>query len=424
MAQVPSNLIPTRITQLQDAPVASEDGLLLYVYEGNTYKIRAGDLVSVSGVPTSRQVIAGTSLQGGGALTADVTLSVAPAGVSDTELSSTGVTPGVYGDESTVPTLTVNAQGRVEVAAETPVKASMANVSGILDTTHGGTGKNITPSAGSLVYSDATNLQLSEVGLSGQVLVSGGSGAPTWGSALIVSNQPAGYVYAGPVSGGSAPTAFRPLANEDLPVTGVAAGTYGSSTKTPQVTVNEEGVVTAATDITVTPAFSSITAKPTSLAGYGINDAQPLDATLTAFAGLVNGANKLAYFTNSDIMAVTDFTAFARTLLDDSDAATARATLGAAGTVAELGDVTLTSLVAGNLLQYDNSISKWVNVAPTTLAVSSAVSLANTRTIGGSNFNGTVNVTSFPSPGPIGETSPDTGNFTTLTATLISGGTF
>lgn len=293
MAQVPSNLIPTRITQLQDAPTASEDGLLLYVHEGNTYKIRAGDLLSVAGVPTTRQVLAGTSLQGGGQLAADITLSVAPGGVSDTELSATGATPGSYGDEAHIPVLTVNAQGRVEVATEVLAKPSMTNVSGVLDTTHGGTGKNIAPSAGSVVYSDATNLQLSEVGLLGQVLVSGGSDAPTWGSVLIVSDQPAGFVYAGPESGGSAPTSFRPLVNADLPVTGVAAGTYGSATKSSQVTVNDEGVVTAATEATVTPAFSSITSTPTTLAGYGINDAQPLDSDLTSIAGLTGTSGLL-----------------------------------------------------------------------------------------------------------------------------------
>lgn len=46
----------------------------------------------------------------------------------------------------------------------------------------------------------------------------------------------------------------------------------------------------------------------------------------------------------------------------------------------------------------------------------SAASLTNTRTIGGSNFNGTANVTSFPSAGAIGGTTPAAGTFTTLVA--------
>ena len=59
-----------------------------------------------------------------------------------------------------------------------------------------------------------------------------------------------------------------------------------------------------------------------------LNGKQQADATLTALAGLVNGANKLPYFSGVDQMASTDLTAFARGLLGKADAATAKGHLG------------------------------------------------------------------------------------------------
>ncbi len=69
------------------------------------------------------------------------------------------------------------------------------------------------------------------------------------------------------------------------------------------------------------------------IAAAGSGTWQPLDALLTAIAALTTSADQLIYSTGSDAVAMTALTAFARTLLDDADAATARATLGAEAAV-------------------------------------------------------------------------------------------
>ena len=96
--------------------------------------------------------------------------------------------------------------------------------------------------------------------------------------------------------------------NIDLATVGTA-GTYRS------VTTDAYGRVTAGTN-------------PTTLAGYGITDAQPLDATLTALAGVTTSADTLIYATGADTFTTTSLTAAGRALLDDADAAAQRTTLG------------------------------------------------------------------------------------------------
>ena len=124
MSDVPSNLIPTRITGLPEYLGTSTLGYLPYVIDGLTYKVQFTNIAAVGAVPSTRQINSGSGLGGGGDLSANRTLYILPAGVDDSMLTTTGVTAATYGSAENVPVLTVNAQGRVTSATNTPIVLS------------------------------------------------------------------------------------------------------------------------------------------------------------------------------------------------------------------------------------------------------------------------------------------------------------
>jgi hypothetical protein len=104
---------------------------------------------------------------------------------------------------------------------------------------------------GAMIWSGSDGLYVSAAGAAGQVLISGGTSAPTWGSALVISDQAANVIYAGPVSGAAGPTSFRAMVTADLPNSGASANTYGSSANVPVIAVNAKGQITSATNTAI-----------------------------------------------------------------------------------------------------------------------------------------------------------------------------
>lgn len=241
---VPTNLIPTKITGLPEYTGGSQAGFFPYVLDGTTYKVQFSNVASVGEVPPSRTLTAGTGLVGGGDLSANRVFAIANGGVGASQLDTTGVVAGVYGNGSNVPTVTVDANGRVTSVTTSPVVAtgyvpegrliiagtgligggSLANnvtlsvnlasatpqalgtatagvstaaaredhvhpavdlsdtneTQGALPLGRGGTGDALSPVAGAVVYSTGTKFALTNPGISGQVLTSTGTDEPVW----------------------------------------------------------------------------------------------------------------------------------------------------------------------------------------------------------------------------------------------------
>jgi len=471
---VPSNLVPTRITDLPVAPVPTPNATMVCVIGGITYQVPFIDLQSTISVPASRVIGTGGGLQGGGDLSQDRTLSIATNGVTTDKIAATGVTPGSYGSSTAIPIVVVNDKGQVTSVTTTAISiigfvpdtrqviagtgltgggnlqadrtfnvnfsnsnpaalgvttsgvaatssrsdhvhpavdlADATEITGLLPLTNGGTGQQILNlTNGAIWYSSGANAFLQSVaGSSGQVLVSGGAGAPTWGSALIISNQAANVVYAGPTSGASAPTSFRLLVNDDIPATLTGksmSGALNTFSAIPNSSLVNSGVtfngVTVALGASGT-ITASTTAALTVSTGLQLNSGTTFDGST---AKTISIDSTVATLTGSQVLTNKTISGSANTLTNIGNASltnsavtigTTSISLGASSlTLGGLTSVTVTQDPAAALdlatKQYVDAVAQGLNIKAAVLYGTTAdITLSGLSTQAGGEWTGSL----------------------------------
>lgn len=172
-------------------------------------------------------------------------------------------------------------------------------------------------------------------------------------AALIVANQAQADASAAVVTAnGIAGTANTALTNSNTAVSTanaavVTANAAQSDASTALSTANAiSGTATTALNNANIALSTANSAESTAIEALDLaGTKQTADATLTTISALTPVANEMIYFSGTDVAARTSVTPFARTVLDDADAVTARETLAI--------DMPGADYISGFQLRYD-----------------------------------------------------------------------
>jgi hypothetical protein len=246
---------------------------------GRLTSVTTSPVVAVGYVPVGRTVTAGTGLLGGGSLANNITLS----------LNLASATPQALGT-ATAGVSTAAARGdHVHPAVDL---SDTNETQGALPLGRGGTGDALSPVAGAVVYSTGTKFAVTNPGIAGQVLVSGGTDEPVW------VNAGAGTVTSVNASGGTTGLSFTggPIITSGTLTLGgtlaIASGGTGATT----VAAARTALGATAVGVSVFTAFDAAAARAaigagtvTSVGGTGTVNGITLTGTVTSSGSLTLG---------------------------------------------------------------------------------------------------------------------------------------